>query len=139
MEEYDRITDALKQLENAKERYSETIRHLESARDVMREAKEVVESLQNTVVMPLMNFLNKVIENDLGYSVLDIIGFANESLIIIALGRDEIATRCYLKTENGQPFSEFFAKNNGYFKAYINDGTIVLTEMSAGEKALKEV
>ena len=139
MEEYAKVTDALKQLEVAKEKYRETHIQFEAAKQCMIEAHEVVDSLQNGIATPLLKFLNKVIENDLGYSVLNIIAFVNENLLIIALGRDEIANRCYLKTENGQSFSEFFAKNKDCFKAHIEDEAVFLTEMSAGEKTLKEV
>lgn len=139
MEEYDKITDALKQLEDAKEKYRETTIQFEAAKQCMLEAHDVVDRLQNGITTPFIKFLNKVIENDLGYSVMNIIAFVNESLLIIALGRDEIANRCYLKTENGLHFSEFFIKNNQCFKAYINDSTVFLTEMSAGEKTLEEV
>ena len=139
MEEYVKLTDALKQLEDAKEKNREAFIQFEDAKKRMAEAHEVVESLQNTIAIPFLKFLNNVIENDLGYSVMNIISFVNENLLIIALGSGEIANRCYLKTENGQPFSEFFIKNNECFKAYINDGAVVLTEMSVGEKTLKEV
>ena len=140
MEECVKITDALKQLEAAKEKHRETIRQFEAAKQCMLEANDAVDRLQNCIAMPFIKFLNKVIERDLGYSVRNIIAFVSENLLIIALGCDEISNRCYLKTENGQPFSEFFIKNNECFKAYINDdGAVVLTEMSAGEKTLNEV
>ena len=139
MEKYDKITDALKELEDAKEKYSETTLQFEAAKQCMLAANDVVDRLQNSIATPFMKFLNKVIENDLGYSVMNILAFVNENLLVIALGNNEIVNRCYLKTENGQPFSEFFIKNNESFKAYINDGTVFLTEMSAGEKTLKDV
>lgn len=140
MEEYDKITEALQQLEVAKEKYRETQIQLEDAKQCMLKARDVVEGLQNTIAMPFIKFLNKVVENDVGYSVLNITTFINEHLLVIALGCDGIGGRCYLKTENGQPFSEFFAKNKDCFKAYLSDdGEVVLTEMSAGEKTLKEV
>lgn len=139
MEECNKITDSLKRLEDAKEKYCETSRQFEDAKQRMIEAHEVVESLQNGIAMHFIKFLNKVIERDLGYSVRNIIAFVSENLLIIALGRDEIANRCYLQTVNGQPFSEFFAENKDCFKAYLNDEGVFLTEMSAGEKTLKEV